>query len=205
MFDTFDSAMDEVLALSPGKLVALEGRPGTGLTRVGLSMLAGRPGPVAVLDVRGWFCPLAAWECGILPERLVVVRCSDRQRWPQVAGALLEGVPALYAEVPLSVPVRVLRRLAAVARARGTSAALRPLEGALPPGVASLRVQGEGLVWEGPDEGRGRLGSRRLALLLSGQGTGGREVPVEMEDDGTGLVRVVPRLAPAEQAGGTAG
>ena len=85
-----------------GRVVGLVGSSGYGLTRLGLTMLAphARTGAVAVVDVRGWLCPLAAWEAGVSAERLVVVRCSDRARWGQVTAALLGGIAATYAEVP---------------------------------------------------------------------------------------------------------
>ncbi|MDP8958769.1 MAG: hypothetical protein M3N51_06115 [Actinomycetota bacterium] len=182
------------------------GNPGSGLTRLGLLLLAppAREGPVVYLDVRGWLCPLAAWECGIAPERLVVVRCLDRRRWPQVAAAIFEGVRAVYAEIPAGVEGAALRRLAALARARRTSVVLRPLGGELPSGVAYLQVRAEAVSWGGPEAGHHRLQQRRLMLQLSGKGAGGLEQIVEVEDDGADLVRVVPRMVPTT-AGRAAG
>ena len=194
------------LALEPGKVVSLVGPPGLGLTRVGLSMLAGsaRTGPVVYLDVRGWVNPLAAWETGIPPERLVIVRCSDRLLWPKVAAALLEGIRAVYAEVPTGVRESVLRRLAALARSRRSALLLRPLGGDLPIGVAYVRYQGREVAWEGPDAGHGRLEGRRLVLEASGKGMSGIERVIEVEDDGADVVRMVSRLAvaPAGRAAG---
>ena len=59
------------LTLQPGKVVGLEGPAGLGLTRVGLSLLAppSEVGTVVVIDARGWFSPLAAWECGVRMNR----------------------------------------------------------------------------------------------------------------------------------------
>ena len=50
----------------PGRVLGLVGPPGSGLTRLGLSLLAdpARRGPVAVVDVRGWLCPPAAGRPG---------------------------------------------------------------------------------------------------------------------------------------------
>lgn len=198
--------MEPVLQLEPGKMVGLLGAPGLGLTRVGLSLLAasGRRSTVAVLDVRGWFCPLAAWESGIPPDHLVVVRCADRRRWPQVMAALLEGIPAVYAEVPQGIGDGDLRRLTALARARSTGVVVRPLADMLPPGVAHLTVRGRSIAWSGAREGAGRLESRRLTLEISGRAAGGMEWIVEMEDDGADFVRVVPGLV-APQAGRAVG
>jgi hypothetical protein len=180
-------------------VLGLVGPPGLGLTRLGLSMLAGpaRQGMVAAVDVRGWLSPLAAWEVGLTPERLVVVRCPDRDRWGRVTAALLEGIGAVYAEVPAGVTDALLRRLGALARARRSALLLRPVRGGLPPGLAHLRLQGTGVAWEGPDAGHGRLAGRRLAIRATGRGVGGVEQEFEVEDDGTDSVRVVPGLAVA--------
>jgi len=67
------SDLDGLLQLAPGRVVGLVGHPGLGLTRVGLAMLVKNAGksPIAYLDVRGWLCPVAAWELGVDPEQLV--------------------------------------------------------------------------------------------------------------------------------------
>lgn len=176
-----------VLSAWPGRVVGLEGPPGMGLTRVGLATLvpAARIAPVAYVDVRGWFHPPAAWEVGIEPERLVVVRSRDRIRWPQVVAALVEGMGAVYAEVPAKIPDQMLRRLAALARSRRAALVLRPLAGGLPSGVAYLRVRGAGVIWEGAEDGHGRLRRRRLLLEVSGKNLPQRVV--EADDDGVAL------------------
>ncbi len=196
-----------VVALRPGRVVGLIGPPGTGLTRLGLSLLAGRShrGPVAFLDVRGWLCPAAAWEAGLAPERLVVVRCDDKARWAQVAAALCEGVQAVYAEVPVGTKEALLRRLGALVRSRHAALVLRPVQGDLPAGLAHLRLEAREVAWEGPDAGHGRLERRRLVMAASGKATGGVTRVVEVEDDGTDDMRVVPRLAAAPALVGGAG
>lgn len=186
-----------VAAVGPGRVTGLEGPPGSGLTRLGLGLLAAHPGTVALVDVRGWISPVAAWEAGLSPERLVVVRCADKGRWPQVTAALLEGLGAVYAEVPTGVRDDLLRRLGALARARRSILLLRPLRGSLPGGIAHLRLQGEAVAWEGTGRGHGRLEHRRLTLRAGGKGVGGVERRIEVEDDGTDAVRVVPGLAAA--------
>jgi hypothetical protein len=184
------------LTLPPGHVVAMVGSLGSGLTRVGLALLAtpARRGLVAFLDVRGWLCPLAAWECGVPPDRLVVVRCPDRRLWPQVAAALFDGVPAVYAEVPAGVAAAELRRLAALARARKAAVILRPLHGELPAGLTYVQLRAGEVSWEGPEAGHGRLRRRRVELRLSGRGVGGQEAVMEVEDDGADALRVVPGL-----------
>ena len=199
-------SLPDHLTLEPGKVIGLVGPPGFGLTRVGMSMLAesSRTGPVVYLDVRGWVNPLTAWEAGIPPERLVIVRCSDRLLWPKAAAALLEGIRAVYAEVPPGIRESVLRRLAALARSRRSALLLHTLSGDLPAGVAYVRYQGREVAWEGPDAGHGRLTGRRLVLEASGKGMSGIERVIEVEDDGADVVRMVSRLA-AAQAGRAAG
>jgi hypothetical protein len=159
-------------ALLPGKIVGLEGPAGWGLTRLGLSLLAepSRVGTVVMIDARGgWLSPLVAWEVGVKPGRLVVVRCADRRLWSQVTAAILEGVAAVYAEVPTGVAEHDLRRLAALTRARKAGLALRPLRGQLPAGITHLRVHATGITWEGVDRGHGRLLEHQVALEVSGK------------------------------------
>ena len=124
------------LGLEAGKVVGLVGTPGFGLTRLGLTMLRDQPGWVACIDVRGWLSPPALWEVGVSPERTVIVRCPDPRRWPQVVAALVEGMQAVYAEVPAGVTAPLLRRLGALARARATPIVLRPVGGDIPTGLA---------------------------------------------------------------------
>jgi hypothetical protein len=190
----------------PGRVLGLVGPPGLGLTRLGLSLLSlpARRGPVAVVDVRGWLCPAAAWEAGVPSERLVVVRCPGRDLWGRVTAALLEGLPAVYAEVPSGVGEVVLRRLGALARVRRAALILRPLQGVLPSGLAHLSLVGEAVCWEGAGPGHGRITRRWLTVRAAGRGAGGVEQVLEVVDDGTDALRVVPRLAvaPAGRAAG---
>jgi hypothetical protein len=182
-----------LLDLQPGRITELIGVPGTGMTRLGMRLLAphSRFAPVVALDTRGWVSPEAAWETGVIPERLVIVRCADVSLWPKVAAALLEGVRAMYAEVPERVRDQDLRRLAALARARRVAVALRPMGDALPGGVAYLRLRALGVTWEGADQGHGRLTRRRLVLEATGKGTAGTNRRFEVEDEGTDDVRLV--------------
>jgi len=187
----------ELLQLEPGRVVGLVGHPGYGLTRVGLSMLAAKAGksPIAYLDVRGWLCPVAAWESGVDPEQLVVVRCDDPVRWGRALMALLEGVGWIYAEVPRGVKESQLRRIAGLVRARRSALILRPVQGDLPSGVAFLRLEAGAVEWEGTDAGHGRLQFRSLAFTASGKATRGMTRHIELEDDGTNALRLVSGLA----------
>jgi hypothetical protein len=196
----------DLLRLQPGRVTGLIGHPGFGLTRVGLTMLASREklGTVAYLDVRGWLSPLAAWEVGVSPERLVVVRCNDPVRWARVVSHLLEGVGAVYAEVPARTKPAQLHKLVALARNRRTPLILRPLQGDLPTGMAHLRLEARRVIWEGTDRGHGRLINRRLVFAASGKAMRGMTRLIEVEDDGTNALRLVSGLAvaPAGRATG---
>lgn len=174
----------------------MEGPTGLGLTRIGLSMLSATPASCrVVVDVRGWLCPLAAWEVGIDPDHLTVVRCGDAHRWSRALAVLLDGVKAIYAEVPRGVEGALLRRLGAKARARNATVILRPLAGRVPSGMAFLRLRAVRVEWAaGAREGHGSLGRRTLVVELSGKGAAGRYQEVEVEDDGARPVRVVSRL-----------
>ncbi len=185
------------LELEAGKVVGLVGTPGFGLTRLGLRLLRDQPGWVACIDVRGWLSPTALWEVGVSAERTVIVRCPDPRRWPQVAAALVEGMQAVYAEVPAGVAAPMLRRLGALARARATPMVLRPVGGDIPTGLAHLRLEAQTVQWVGARQGRGRLQTRRLTVAISGKGVGGIRRMIEVEDDGTDTLRVVPRLVTA--------
>jgi hypothetical protein len=189
-----------LLRLRPGRITELLGVPGTGLTRLGLRLLAesSRIAPVVALDTRGWISPEAAWEVGVIPESLVIVRCDEARIWPKVAAALLEGVRAVYAEVPPGIRDQDLRRLAALARARKVEVAMRPMGQGLPSGVAHLRLRALGVTWEGADQGHGRLGRRRLVLEASGKGASGVTRRFEVEDEDSNIVRVVSDVVVGE-------
>ena len=74
---------------------------------------------------------------------------------------------------------------------------LRPVRGDLPGGLAYLRLQAEGVTWEGTDAGHGRLAQRSLLLTASGKATRGMTRHIDLEDDGTNALRLVPGLAAA--------
>jgi hypothetical protein len=60
-----------------------------------------------------------------------------------------------------------------------------------------LRIEAAGVRWEGVDRGHGALLRRRITLRASGKGARGIEQVVEMEDDGSHAVHLVPGLAAA--------
>jgi len=185
-----------VLTLAPGQVAGLSGLPGSGLTRIGLSLLAPhvQHGPLVYLDVRGWASPMAAWQMGIEPDQFVVVRNSDVVSWGRIVATLLDGVPGVYAEVPRGMPDRSLYKLAAKARAKRTPLVLRPTSGQLPRGIAHLNLVAHEVEWEGTEAGHGGLKNRRTILVVSGKATRGMEHTIEIEDNGTNDLRVVPNM-----------
>ena len=200
--DTGDGPRAEEFDLpvpGPGRVAVLSGDPGTGMTRLGLIMLSRYTGSgmVAYLDVRGWLSPVAAWEVGIVPERLVIARCREATRWGRAAAALLDGVAAMFAEVPAGMNDASIRRLASLARHRGTVLILRPLDRRMPGGIAHLTIEAEPPVWSGAEQGHGRIERRTLRFAASGKAMRGMTRKIEMEDDGSHDVRLVPGVAAA--------
>lgn len=187
---------EEIISLSPGQIAGLSGVPGSGLTKVGISLIApyASQGHLAYLDVRGWASPLTAWELGIEPERFIVVRTDDIVTWSRVVGTLLDGMRGVYAEIPRGVKDSALRTLAARARTRRTPLVLRPIAGKLPQGVVHLHLEARDVEWDGTQQGHGALIRRRTRLDASGKATRGMERTIEIEDDGTNDLRVVPNL-----------
>jgi hypothetical protein len=137
---------------------------------------------------------MAAWEMGIEPERLVIVRNNDIVRWGRIVATLLDGVGGVYAEVPPGVGDASLRKLVAKARTKRTPLVLRSLAGAIPRGIAHLHLAARSVEWDGIDAGHGHLTVRRTLLDASGKSTRGRERTIEVEDDGTNDLRVVPHM-----------
>lgn len=192
--------VSDVLSLAPGQIAGLTGIPGSGLTRIGMSLLAPHAvhGPLVYLDVRGWASPMAAWEMGIEPEQLVVVRSSDIVSWSRIVATLLDGVCGVYAEVPTGLRDQSLYKLAAKARAKRTPLVLRPVSGSLPSGIAHLNLEASEVFWEGTEDGHGNLTNRRTRLVASGKATRGMARTIEVEDDGTNDLRVVPHMGTQE-------
>jgi len=196
MPDTSPLHIKDLFSLAPGQVAGLSGIPGSGLTRLGLALIApyARSGSLACIDVRGWMSPAAAWDMGIEPERLVVVRSNDIVTWGRIVATLLDGLGGVYAEVPQGVKDASLRKLVAKARTQRTPLVLRPVTGELPRGMAHLHLRAREVIWEGTDAGHGRLRTRRTLLDASGKSTRGMERTIEIEDDGSDDLRVIPHV-----------
>ena len=107
-------------------------------------------------------------------------------------------------EVPARAKSAQLHKLVALARNRKTPLILRPVQGDLPSGLAHLRLEARRVLWEGTDEGHGRLSNRKLIFEASGKAMRGMTRLIEVEDDGTNALRLVSGLAvaPAGRATG---
>jgi hypothetical protein len=185
--------------LDPGHVAVLSGEPGLGMTRLGLVMLSGyTEGTVAYLDVRGWLSPVAAWEVGIEPDRLVIARCSEVVQWGRAAAALLDGAVAVMAEIPVGAKDASIRKLAALARNRRTTLLLRPIDRPVPNGVAHLVLEAHEIAWSGAVDGHGRIEQRRTRINASGKAMKGMTRTIEMEDDGSNALRLVSGVAASE-------
>ena len=191
-------------ALGPGQVAVLSGEPGLGMTRLGLVMLSGyTDGTVAYLDVRGWLSPIAAWEAGIEPDRLVIARCREVVRWGRATAALLDGATAVMAEVPTGAKDASIRKLASLARNRGTPLLLRPIDRGIPAGIAHLMLEAREITWTGTVEGHGRIEQRKTRIIASGKAMKGMTRTIEMEDDGSNALRVVSGVGATETRSAT--
>jgi hypothetical protein len=185
-------------------VAVLSGEPGLGMTRLGLVMLSGYTGgTVAYLDVRGWLSPVAAWEAGIEPDRLVIARCGEVVQWGRAAAALLDGATAVLAEVPVGAKETSIRKLAALARNRGTPLLLHPIGSGVPAGVAHLTLIAHETAWSGAGDGHGRIEQRKIRITASGKAMKGMTRTIEMEDDGSNALRVVSGVAAAKTRSAT--
>ena len=190
--------------VGPGQVAVLSGEPGLGMTRLGLVMLSGYTGgTVAYLDVRGWLSPIAAWEVGIDPDRLVIARCGEVVRWGRAAAALLDGATAVMAEVPTGAKDASIRKLASLARNRRTPLLLHPIDRAIPTGLAHLMLEAREITWTGTVEGHGRIEQRKTRIIASGKAMKGMTRKIEMEDDGSNALRVVSGVAATETRSAT--
>ena len=110
---------------------------------------------------------------GSPPENLVVVRCPDRARWAQVTATLLEGLGAVYAEVPLGdqrpvAPPSRCPRQGAPCRAAAASRCGADCRGPGPSASPGVRP------WPGRGPGTGTADSSHRLLTLRAGRQGGR-------------------------------
>ncbi|GAA4704576.1 hypothetical protein [Phytohabitans rumicis] len=138
------------------------------------------------------FGALAAADAGIALDRLAVVP-NPGPEWAAVVAALIDGLDVVVAAVPGTVSATVAGRLAARARQRGS--VLVPYgrwEG------ADVTLQVTRSVWEGLEQGRGRLRQRRVTIVARGRGAAARpkEITVWMPGSGGRPVVAIVDLEP---------
>lgn len=161
-----------------------------------LALLAARQaledrGPLLVVDRQGEFYPPGAAALGLPLERLMVVRPRHPrdELWALEQTLRCPGVAVVWARLE-ALADRAFRRLQlAVERGGGVGLLLRPPEARRSPSWAEARLGIE------PLAARDR---RRLRVELLHARGGHAAKPIELEiNDETGVVRLVPRLAPA--------
>jgi hypothetical protein len=120
--------------------------------------------------------PRAAAELGVVLERFPLVAAapgSARGGWSWAVAALHEAVDVVVAWPPPRLRPADARRLAARARERGS--VLVVAGGERWPEAIDVRLTMAASIWEGLDEGHGRLLARRVEVVATGRGAAARE------------------------------
>ncbi len=183
-------------ALVRGRAVACGGVAATSLA-LALAAEATTAGAwLAVVDVP-WLGVEAATELGIPLERMVRIDPgpdASSTSWADLVGAVLDGFEVVVTRVPRRVPAAVARRVQARLQAReGVLLSVAP--GAAPPGGSpvsvDLTVEATAPVWEGVEQGWGRLRRRRVTVVSSGRRVPrARQVDVWLPGPGGGVLAV---------------
>lgn len=156
-----------------GSVVMLDGPPGSGATSVALQLVAAATAAgewAAAIDPDGTLGGAAAGEAGVVLDRFAVVRGVPASRWTTVAGALLDGVALVVAELRGRLAAGDARRLTARARERG--AVLVAVAGgpAVWPAEAGLRLHVGHGAWPGFGPQSACLASRSTEVHAEGRG-----------------------------------
>src|SRR5262249_50460986 len=163
-----------------GTVVAVDGGPGAGATRIGFQLAAAATAAgewAAAVGLDASLGGLAAGEAGVELDRFAVVRRVPPARWAAVGAALLEGISVVLAEVPADARVGDARRLLAPAGERGAGLVglgAWPAQAAARGGAGGARRGGGGR-WAARGGGawaRRRPG-RRAPRAVRGRGRGG--------------------------------
>jgi protein ImuA len=148
-------------------------------------------GPLVVVDRQAEFYPPAAAALGIHPQELLILRPQNArdQLWALEQVLASPGVGAVWCSLQ-QLSDRAFRRLQLAAERGATlGLLLRPIEARRTPSWADLRLLVQPLV--------ASQGRRVCLRLLHCRGEY-RQGVVELEiDDETGVVHLVPRLAPS--------
>jgi hypothetical protein len=158
--------------LRRGSVVAVQAGPGTsGATSLALSLAAEASAAgswVAGVGLRSIGLAAAA-EMGVALERFVLVAAPDRDAWPTVVAALVDGFDLVVVDPGRGLRPVDARRL--VARARERGAVIVSLGGS---DHADLRLQVTGTRWDGLEDGHGHLRGRRVTVEAGGRGEASR-------------------------------
>lgn len=118
----------------------------------------------------------AAAEVGVALAHLAVVDLSGptaSRQWGAVVSALVGGLDLVLVAPRRQVRAADARRLAARARERGS--VLIRIGDAPWPDRPDLELALGGAIWEGPEDGYGRLRCRRAEVIATGRGRNARE------------------------------
>ncbi len=129
----------------------------------------------------------AAVEYGVELSRLPVITepggPTGQRSWVTMVGALLDTVDVVVARPPARVAPADVQRLAARARSRDAVliAYLPTAVGGATWPAADLRLEARDSIWEGADNGSGRLANRRLTIAAVGRGRAARPVTAGLQ------------------------
>ena len=112
----------------------------------------------------------AAAELGVALERFVLVAAPDRQSWPTVVAALVDGFDVVLVDPGRGMRAADARRLVARTRERGS--VLIQLGAASE--SSDVRLAVTRATWEGVEDGAGHLRSRRVRIDAGGRGEASR-------------------------------
>lgn len=175
-------------ALVRGTAVGVGGGPGATGVALGLVGESSRTGSWVAVVGMPELGLAAADALGVDLAHLFLVDRVPADRWPTVVGTLLGAVDVVLAVVPTRVRQEVGRRLATVARERGTvvvpvvpgssvaPSSSRPSE--IPGFAAQVRLEVVASTWRGlstdADDGHGHLRARRVVVTATGRGRAAR-------------------------------
>jgi hypothetical protein len=162
-------------ALRRGTTTVVTGPPGSGVTSLGVALLAqashdGHWCAAIGIDDPG---VVAMAELGLDLRRTVFIP-QVRGDWAIAAGELLEGVEIILLKPPARVPHAAARQLAARARERRAALVVLGSTSSAWPLPAELTIEVASSCWRGAGAGEGRLSARTVELRIEGRG-GARE------------------------------
>jgi len=129
---------------------------------------------------------VAAFEAGVVLERLLLVAAPPAPEWPTVAGTLIDGVDVVLTTPP-RLSMGMARRVQARVRERGGVLVVLGDPGLLEPELTLTAAPG---TWEGIHQGAGHLRGRRTIVEANGRRRAARPRRAELWLPGRGGVAV---------------